>query len=186
MVGHSALRAAVMGADANQRHATAAEIEAMAALLRRGLQAGGVGFSSTDSSTHTDADDRPVPSRHASRDEFVALAAVCADVPGTSLEFIPGPPGPFGPGEAELMLDMSRAARRPLNWNVMFPDAGNLDECLEKLTLAARARACGARIVALAITERTNPPIRFRTFNALERARRGVAPPRRRAGPPAG
>jgi len=168
MVGHSALRSAVMGADANQRPASPAEIDQMATLLAQGLAAGGLGFSSTNSPTHLDGDDLPVPSRHATPDEFVALAAVCRDHPGTSLEFIPGLAGPFGPGELELMTAMSRAADRPLNWNVMLPDASNVDVCLEKLRNGTAAAAEGARIVGLAITGPTNPPLRFRTLKLLD------------------
>ncbi len=46
-VGHSALRRVVMGEDAVQRKATDAEVAAMADLLRAGLAAGAMGFSST-------------------------------------------------------------------------------------------------------------------------------------------
>src|SRR5579884_4175028 len=45
MVGHSALRRVVMGPAATTRSATREEIRAMSGLLRRGLEAGGLGFS---------------------------------------------------------------------------------------------------------------------------------------------
>src|SRR3954469_25406510 len=45
-VGHSALRRVVMGEAATQREATGEEISAMADLLRAGLHAGALGFSS--------------------------------------------------------------------------------------------------------------------------------------------
>ena len=47
LVGHSALRRVVMKDAATKRHATADEIEQMQALLRDGLRAGALGFSST-------------------------------------------------------------------------------------------------------------------------------------------
>jgi N-acyl-D-aspartate/D-glutamate deacylase len=167
MIGHSALRAVVMGPDATERRATASEIEDMSALLAAGLRAGGLGFSSSHSITHTDAEDRPVPSRQASREEFVALAAVCGHFPGTSLEIIVGPPGPFEPEKADLMVEMSRVARRPLNWNIMFPTAHNLDVCLQNLQFNAEVTARGARLVGLALQLQSQRPVRFRSLESI-------------------
>ena len=65
LVGHSALRRVVMHDDATRREATADEIEQMKELLRQGLRAGGLGFSSTWSTSHNDHTGVPVPSRHA-------------------------------------------------------------------------------------------------------------------------
>jgi N-acyl-D-aspartate/D-glutamate deacylase len=168
MVGHSPLRVVVMGADATDRPATTAEIEQMVTLLAAGLRAGGLGFSTSYSITHADAEDRPVPSRLASREEFVALASVCRDFPGTSLEIIVGPPpGPFEPEKAELMLEMTRAAQRPLNWNIMFPKASNVDLCLQNLELSAAAASQGGRIAGLAMAFFSERPFRFRSLEDI-------------------
>src|SRR5438034_254144 len=70
--------------------ATPAELDAMRELLAASLREGGLGFSSTISPTHNDAQGQPVPSRHASRAELIALARVVRDFPGTTLEFLPG------------------------------------------------------------------------------------------------
>jgi N-acyl-D-aspartate/D-glutamate deacylase len=67
MVGHSALRRAVMGERSVTDKATPVEVELMSALLRRSLAEGGVGFSTTIANTHSDYEGRPVPSRVASR-----------------------------------------------------------------------------------------------------------------------
>lgn len=72
MVGHSALRRVVMGEDAVGHEATPEQIAAMVALLHRSIEEGGMGFSSTASSTHNDHQGNPVPSRWATRDEFLA------------------------------------------------------------------------------------------------------------------
>src|SRR5262249_42868379 len=79
MVGHSAWRRAGMSGRAGGSQATAAEIEAMQKLLRESLAAGGMGFSSTVSTTHNDGERQPVPSRHATREEILALAGVVKD-----------------------------------------------------------------------------------------------------------
>ena len=118
-IGHSAIRRVVMGADAAARPATSDEIDAMTALLRSGLEAGGIGFSSSWARTHADADGAMVPSRNASREELLALTATTGEYAGTSLEFIPMVGPKFEPWAIELMADMSVAAGRPLNWNVL-------------------------------------------------------------------
>src|SRR6478672_11960002 len=89
MVGHSAIRRVVMGEESVGREATPDEIAAMQALLRAGLEAGGLGFSSSWARTHNDAEGHMVPSRYASHDEIVALSKVTGEFEGTSLEFIP-------------------------------------------------------------------------------------------------
>ncbi|MEI8323635.1 MAG: amidohydrolase family protein, partial [Actinomycetes bacterium] len=124
LVGHSALRRVVMHDAANQREATDEEIEAMCNLLRDGLRAGGMGFSSTWSPSHNDHTGVPVPSRHGSRKELIALCAVVEEFPGTTLEFIPAV-GEFAQETFELMGDMSAAANRPLNWNLLQVYAQN-------------------------------------------------------------
>jgi N-acyl-D-aspartate/D-glutamate deacylase len=73
MVGHCALRRYVMGADAVGNEATPAQVEAMVGLLHESIDAGGLGLSTTRSSSHSDGDGQPVASRHASRDELLAL-----------------------------------------------------------------------------------------------------------------
>ena len=152
MVGHSAVRRLVMGEAANERTATAAEVDAMAQLVRAGIAAGAMGFSTTTAESHSDALGRPVPSRWAGRDEFVALARVCGEFPGTSLEMLPrgaASIAPFDDDVAELMIDMSVAAGRPLNWNVIQPTAKTLDMWLAKLAVGDRAQARGGKVVGL-------------------------------------
>jgi N-acyl-D-aspartate/D-glutamate deacylase len=124
LVGHSALRRAVMHDEATERAATAAEIVAMRALLAAGLAAGGMGFSSTWSPTHTDHRGVPVPSRSATREELISLCEVAGQYPGTALEFIPDM-GVFSDELKDLMASMSRVADRVLNWNMLMIYPGN-------------------------------------------------------------
>src|SRR5438093_1648873 len=75
-VGHSAVRYRVMGPAAVERAATAEERAAMAALVRAGMDAGALGWSTSLSPTHFFGDGTPAPSRLADHEELLALAAV--------------------------------------------------------------------------------------------------------------
>lgn len=149
-VGHSALRRVVMGPECVKREATPEELAQMQDLLRAGLEAGGLGFSSSYARTHNDPFGNMVPSRYASREELVELARVCSEYPGTSLELIPCV-GPFDDAAINLMTDMSVAAQTQLNWNVMTVAEGNLDECYTKLEASDHAKANGGKVVALTV-----------------------------------
>jgi N-acyl-D-aspartate/D-glutamate deacylase len=168
LVGHSALRRAVMGAAGTTDEATADQIDAMARLLAESLAAGGLGFSSSQAPTHNDGDGDPVPSRAATRDEIIALARTVRDYPGTTLEFIPTV-GPFSDEHVDLMADMSLAANRPLNWNVLVPTSAN-DGYHAQLAASDRAAERGARVVALTLPATMQLHLNFRSgfiFDAL-------------------
>jgi N-acyl-D-aspartate/D-glutamate deacylase len=152
MVGHSAIRRVVMGERAVGSEATEQELEAMKALLARSLAEGGMGFSTTISPTHNDGDGEPVPSRHATREELVELARVCRDHEGTTVEFLPGV-GPHSDEGRDLMVDVSLAANRPVNWNVMAVTAGNKELIDQQLATTDYARERGAEILALTVPQ---------------------------------
>jgi len=152
LVGHSAIRRVVMKDAATERTATADELAQMKQLLREGLAAGGMGFSSTWSSSHNDHTGIPVPSRHASRDEVIALCSVVREFPGTTLEFIPQV-GPFTDDTFNLMADMSVAANRPLNWNLLQVQSQNWEQVQHQLTGGDIAQAKGGRVLALTLPD---------------------------------
>lgn len=87
LVGHSTLRAYVMGADADRRAATADERAALAAALRECLDAGAFGLST--SFVDSDRAGNPVASRYADDAEFAALAQALDSAGRTILEFVP-------------------------------------------------------------------------------------------------
>ena len=65
LVGHSAIRRVVMGDAAIGNEATDDQLDAMRQLLADSLAAGGLGFSSSQATTHNDGNGDPVPSRFA-------------------------------------------------------------------------------------------------------------------------
>lgn len=150
MAGHSAIRRVVMGERAVGHQATVDEVEAMKRLLEECLSQGAIGFSSTIAITHNDANGEPVPSRHASREEILALASVCASYEGTSLEFMPAI-GEFSDEVIEFMLALTTSAKRPLNWNALT--AGNSELIANQLAASDRALQSGGDIRALTIPQ---------------------------------
>jgi N-acyl-D-aspartate/D-glutamate deacylase len=121
-------------------------------LLAESLEQGALGFSSTISNTHNDAEGQPVPSRHASREELLALAGVVRGYPGTTLEFLPGVP-PFSAQQKELMVELSLAAQRPLNWNVLAANKALESEIEDVLQTTDLARSRGAEVLALTVPQ---------------------------------
>jgi N-acyl-D-aspartate/D-glutamate deacylase len=150
MIGHSALRRVVMGADATRRAATPEEVERMCALLDAGLEAGGMGFSSSWSRAHNDYDGNMVPSRHATEEELVALATVAGRHDGTSLEMNPQS-GAIEPWTFPLLTSLSVAAGRPINWNLLVVNESNGEQVEQQLAAGDYAEERGARIVALTL-----------------------------------
>ena len=153
LAGHSAIRRDVMGPDGSERAASEGEIERMCQRLADALSAGAMGFSSATAATHRDGAGLPTPPAFASRDEFVALAAVCRQFPGTSLEFIPESAAyGFVDRDYELLTAMSIAAQRQVNWNTVllhYPAIPDIHE--RQLTSADRAEASGGFVVPMMI-----------------------------------
>jgi N-acyl-D-aspartate/D-glutamate deacylase len=168
LVGHCALRRQVIGAASVGNEATPAQIEAMKALLRDAIAAGGMGFSTTQAFTHSDGDGQPVPSRWATRDEVLELAAVVKDFPGTTLEWVTdGCLQGFSDAEVQLMIDMSLRGGRPINWNVLTVDAAAPDRYRHQLDASVQAEQQGARVVALTMPTLVAMNMSFRNFCAL-------------------
>jgi N-acyl-D-aspartate/D-glutamate deacylase len=78
-IGHSSVRTYVMREDAPRRAASDAEIARMRELVRQGLAAGAVGFSTTTSPSHNGDGGIPMPSRMAADAELLALTDTLRD-----------------------------------------------------------------------------------------------------------
>jgi N-acyl-D-aspartate/D-glutamate deacylase len=158
-----------MGADATGRKATPAQLEQMLRLLHESLEAGGLGFSTSLAFTHTDGDGQPVPSRWADRQqEVLPLARAVRDHAGTTLELIlDGCLNRFSDEEVELMTEMSLAAGRPLNWNVLGIDARERERYEHQLGASRRAAQRGARVIALTMPVAVGQTMSFLSYCAL-------------------
>jgi N-acyl-D-aspartate/D-glutamate deacylase len=168
LVGHCALRRYVMGPDAIGGTPTDAQMDAMVRELHAAIEAGGLGLSTTLSATHSDGDGNPVASRHASRDELLALCRAVGQHEGTTLEgIVQGCLDTFSDEEIDLLVAMTVAARRPLNWNVLTVDAAAPERIGRQLSASDRAREAGGRIVALTMPVLVPMNMSFLNYCAL-------------------
>lgn len=151
LVGHSTIRRRVMGDDAVRQASTPEQLAEMVRLVEESVAGGALGLSSSLGEGHVDGAGAPVPSRSATFEEFIALAGALRAHAGTTLEFIPTV-GPIPVERMELMADMSVAADRPLNWNLLGSLAS--EEIYEQqLEASDRAAQKGAHVIALTLPD---------------------------------
>ncbi len=168
MVGHCALRRYVMGEDAVGGQPDGRRLEEMLRVFHEAMEAGGWGLSTTQSSTHSDGDGNPVASRHAGREELLALSRAVGEHEGTQIEaIVAGCLDRFADEEIDLLAAMSAAAGRPLNWNVLTIDAAVPDRVPRQLSASEAARKAGGRVVALTMPILTPMNMSLGTFCAL-------------------
>jgi N-acyl-D-aspartate/D-glutamate deacylase len=161
LIGHSTLRRHVMGDAATKDEATPEQLAEMVRVVEASVSQGALGFSSSLGEGHVDGDGAPVPSRAASFDELVALAGAVRGHEGTTLELIPTV-GPIPEDRMQLMADMSVAADRPMNWNLLGSLAS--EEIWEQQLQASDvAKAKGGHVIALTLPDM----MRMRASNVL-------------------
>lgn len=168
LAGHCAIRRYVMGDDAVGNEATSEQIEAMRAQLAAALEAGALGFSFTQSSSHSDGDGQPVASRWATKDELLTLASEAGRHDGTTLEgIVQGCLDKFNDDEIELLAAMSAAANRPLNWNVLTVDSREPERIPRQMQAYDRAVEVGGKVIALTMPVQVPMNMSFNTFCGL-------------------
>ncbi len=150
LVGHCPIRRYVMGTEGTGNEASDEQIEAMKDEVRKAIEAGAIGFSTSQSFTHSDGDGKPIPSRSATREEVLALAEVVEGYEGTTLEIIvDGCLNGFTDEEIEFLTNFSLAGKRPVNWNVLTVDSRHPEVVERQLEASTHAEENGARVVAL-------------------------------------
>ena len=114
LVGHIAVRHCVMGEDAVERQATAAEIAKMRELVRQGMEAGAVGFSTNQNPRHIREDKKPVASRLAADEELGSLLDVLGEMNRGVVQLSGG--GADARGRIAYAAQMARRTGRPVLW----------------------------------------------------------------------
>jgi N-acyl-D-aspartate/D-glutamate deacylase len=168
LVGHCALRRYVMGDESVGSTASPAQLDEMRSVLRQSIEAGGLGFSTTLSKTHSDGDGEPVPSRWADREEVLELCRVTGEHEGTTLEgIVDGCLDQFSDDDIDLLVAMSVTAARPINWNVLTVDSRVPERVPRQLEASSRAIEAGGRIVALTMPVLVPMNMSFLNYCAL-------------------
>ena len=118
LVGHCALRQFVMGEESSERAATPDEIEQMKDILREGLRAGAIGFSTNQNRRHMREDGRPIASRLATDEEILELAGVLGELNRGSVQISRGTLGIARPAEEDVNLfhRLAEKSGRPVIW----------------------------------------------------------------------
>ena len=89
---------------------------------------------------------KPVPSRWATHEEVLALCGAVKDHEGTTLEgIVDGCLDQFSDDEIDLLVQMSVAGDRPLNWNVLTVDSRVPQRVPRQLEASTQAAAAGGR-----------------------------------------
>ncbi len=170
LVGHSALRRYVVGPGGHHEPASEQQLAQLRAVLAESLRAGAMGLSTDLSEVHRDGEGQPVPSHAARRDEVLGLCAEVGAHPGTVLGGIfSGCSDGFTEDQAVLLQEMSAAAGRPLNWNVLVVDAKYPERVDKHLLPSKLARERGGRVVGLMMPVIAPMTMSFLNYCALNR-----------------
>jgi N-acyl-D-aspartate/D-glutamate deacylase len=118
-VGHTAVRLFVMGPEAYERAATAAELTAMQREVADAMAAGAMGFATSASPTHNGAGGRPVPSRVADLAELGQLLEPVREAGRGVVALLPG-----GVIPDDEMFALQRHVQRPFTWTALLTIEG--------------------------------------------------------------
>jgi N-acyl-D-amino-acid deacylase len=172
-VPHGAVRAYVMGErGARNEPATPQDIEAMAAIVKEGVAAGALGFSTSRTIVHRAVDGEPVPGTFAAEDELFGIGRALGALGAGVFELAPS--GAMGEDlaaperEVEWMRRLSAAIHRPISFALLQVDAAP-DLWREILRLAAEANAEGADLRPQVGGRALNILVGFQTFHPFSR-----------------
>jgi N-acyl-D-amino-acid deacylase len=117
-VGHSAVRRYVMGPEAHEREATAEEIESMTGLVRRGLETGAVGFTTSRVAHQKGEHGEPIPSYVASEEELFTLAGVLREMNAGIIGINPRTKAlDFNQEDRDQLVRLANETGRVVTWN---------------------------------------------------------------------
>ncbi|HMC39892.1 MAG TPA: amidohydrolase family protein [Acidimicrobiales bacterium] len=168
-VPHGAVRAYVMGErGARNEPATPEDIEAMAALVRDGIRAGALGFSTSRTLAHRAIDGEPVPGTFAAEDELFGIGRVLGEL-GTGV-FELAAAGALGEDlgapekEVAWMRRLAAESGRPVSFALNQNNA-DPDQWHKLLDLAADAVAAGAPVRPQVTARTVSVLLGFQTFH---------------------
>jgi N-acyl-D-amino-acid deacylase len=143
-VAHGAVRTYVMGdRGAKNEKASAAEVNAMAAIVKEGLQAGALGFSTTRTILHRAKDGELAPGTTADREEVIGIGRVLGEVGFGVFEVA----SDLAPEEEELswMRQVGRETGRPVTF-ACLQNNGDPQQWQRLLAAVEADRAAGGTL----------------------------------------
>ena len=115
---HAALRVFVMGErGANREPATEAEIHAMAAIAKRAMEVGALGFTTSRTLNHRTSDGQPTPTLTAAEDELVGIAMGLGAANAGVLQVVSDFADPAA--EFAILRRMMERSGRPLTFSLL-------------------------------------------------------------------
>ena len=172
-VPHGAVRAYVMGERGSRNEpATPEDIAAMAALVKEGIAAGALGFSTSRTIVHRAVDGEPVPGTFAAEDEIFGIGQALKSLGAGVFELAPA--GAMGEDlaaperEVALMRRLSAAIGRPISFALLQVDAAP-DQWRDILRLAAEANDEGADLRPQVAGRALNVLLGFQTFHPFSK-----------------
>jgi len=172
-VPHGSVRGYVMGErGARNEPATPDDIEAMARIVREGIEAGALGVSTSRTIAHRAIDGEPVPGTFAAEDELFAMGRALADAGSGVFELAPA--GVMGEDlaasekEMDWMRRLARETGRPVTFALLQHDF-DPDQWKKMLDLAGEAYDEGVPIRPQVAGRPLGLLLGLQTFHPLSR-----------------
>ncbi len=168
-VPHGAVRGYVMGErGAKNEPATPDDIDAMARIVKEGIQAGALGFSTSRTIFHRAVDGEPVPGTFAAEEELLGIGRALGELGAGLFELAPA--GVMGEDlaapekEVAWMRKLSAAIGRPVTFALAQHNV-EPDQWRKMLDLSEQAAAEGAQLVPQVGSRPTMLLIGHQTFH---------------------
>ncbi len=156
-IGHSAVRAYVMGDAAAERAATPDEVASMASIVEEAILNGAAGFTTSQAPHHVDEWGRHIPSYFADDNEVEAMADVVRKLGRGMVNLNPGSKSTgFTQRDKDFMVRLSQVSGAAVSFNDFGPRKGRPEEWREMLRYMEDGIAGGNPIYAIARCQPTD------------------------------
>ncbi len=153
-VGHSAVRRYLLGEEAHLREATADEVEGMTRLVRQGLEAGAIGFSTSRVAHQKGEFGEPIPSYVAAEGELFTLADVLREMDRGIIGINPRTKAlDFVQEDRDQLFRLAQSTGRVVNWNEFNQRPQYPGQWRSLLDFMEGAQRNGARVYAVMRTQ---------------------------------
>jgi N-acyl-D-amino-acid deacylase len=164
LIGHTPVRLYVMGNESMERGATAGETEEMRSLVREGIDAGAVGFSTSSSPVHVGYKGRPVPSRFADFEEIRSLAGALGDAGKGVIQITVGHKPWF-----DEFAQLARETGRNVTWTAILTGMEGPDGHREHLRRSIEIFESGAQVFPQVACRPLQTEFQFKSPFSFER-----------------